>query len=277
MPTLILQNKSLFAWLFHHTPDYDFLRTFRCLCFPFLHPYHSHKLDFSSSPCVFLGYSSFHLGYRCLNITSQCIYVSRHIHFHENVFSFANSEQIAQQSFTSSQHTHLPTLNPSLNFHPTAPLIHQTSSSNRPPAAPIPLYYSPTMSATILLPPSPAPLSLSACFYNDHCAGTSSPPLELHVSNSATTEKPESATGSPLSIVVQFVPSTDSPANLQLWVDLSFKSSPAAYGFRFFSPSTHRSLASHGPLSSAAENHIAHNICNYLCCSNFLSSVSSYL
>jgi histone deacetylase 1/2 len=50
MPTLVLQNTSLFECLFHRTPDYNFLRTFGCLCFPFLRPYHAHKLDFWSSP-----------------------------------------------------------------------------------------------------------------------------------------------------------------------------------------------------------------------------------
>jgi len=94
MPTLVLQNKSLFECLFRHTPDYNFLRTFRCLCFPFLRPYHAHKLDFHSSPCVFLGYSSSHLGYRCLDLASYRIYVSRHVCFHKNVFPFANSDQI---------------------------------------------------------------------------------------------------------------------------------------------------------------------------------------
>jgi histone deacetylase 1/2 len=53
-----------------------------------LHPYHAHKLDFRSSPCVFLGYSSFHLGYRCFDLESHRIYVSRHVRFHETVFPF---------------------------------------------------------------------------------------------------------------------------------------------------------------------------------------------
>jgi len=93
MPTLVLHNKSLFECLFHRTPNYDFLRTFRCLCFPFLCPYHAHKLDFCSSTCVFLGYSSSDLDYRCLDLASQHIYVSRHVCFHEDVFPFANSEK----------------------------------------------------------------------------------------------------------------------------------------------------------------------------------------
>jgi len=58
MSTLVLQNKSPFECLFRRTSDYNFLHTFGCLCFLFLHPYHAHKLDFRSSPCVLLGYST---------------------------------------------------------------------------------------------------------------------------------------------------------------------------------------------------------------------------
>jgi hypothetical protein len=43
---------------------------------------------------VFLGYSSSHLGYHCLYLAYHRIYVSRHVRFHENIFPFANSEQI---------------------------------------------------------------------------------------------------------------------------------------------------------------------------------------
>jgi histone deacetylase 1/2 len=46
MPTLVLQNKYLFECLFRRPPNYNFLRIFGCLCFPFLRPYHAHKLDF---------------------------------------------------------------------------------------------------------------------------------------------------------------------------------------------------------------------------------------
>jgi hypothetical protein len=75
------------------------------------------------------------------------------------------------------------------------------------------------MFATIPSPPSP---SIIIClFSNNHCAGTSSPYLELHASSSATAEKPGSTIGSPLSIAAQFGPSIGSPADLQLCVDLS--------------------------------------------------------
>jgi hypothetical protein len=85
MPTLVIDNRSHFDFLFQRSLNYHFLRRFMCLCFQFLRPYHNHKLDFHSSPCVFLGYSSSHLGYRCLDITSQCIYISR-VRFREHVF-----------------------------------------------------------------------------------------------------------------------------------------------------------------------------------------------
>jgi len=69
MPTPVLAHRSSFDCLFQRSLDYHFLRTFRCLCFPFLRPYNNHKLDFRSSPCVFFGYSSLHLSYRCFGNT----------------------------------------------------------------------------------------------------------------------------------------------------------------------------------------------------------------
>jgi len=89
---LLFFKINLCLSVFRRTPDYNFLHTFGCLCFPFLRPYHAHKLDLCSLPCVFLGYSSSHLGYRCLDLASHRIYVSHHVCFHENVFPFANSE-----------------------------------------------------------------------------------------------------------------------------------------------------------------------------------------
>jgi histone deacetylase 1/2 len=91
IPTPVLQNKSLFECLFHCTPNYNFLRIFGCL-FSIFASIHAHKLDFCYSPCVFLGYNSSHLGYRCLDLASHHIYVSRHVRFCENIFPFVNSD-----------------------------------------------------------------------------------------------------------------------------------------------------------------------------------------
>jgi hypothetical protein len=47
---------------------------------------------------LFLGYTSSHLGYRCLDLASQCIYVSHHVHFHEDVFPFTKFENYMLES-----------------------------------------------------------------------------------------------------------------------------------------------------------------------------------
>lgn len=42
---------------------------------------------FKIEPCVFLGYSPFHNGYKCLN-GAGWVFLSRHVQFDENVFPF---------------------------------------------------------------------------------------------------------------------------------------------------------------------------------------------
>jgi len=144
---------------------YVFLGVF---VFFFLHPYHAHKLDFRSSPCMLLRYSSSHLDYYCLDLASQRIYVSRHVCFHEDVFPFAISEQIAQQAATPSQPTHLLTLTTSLNFLPVDPLYITPSRYAAPLAPPKQPHRPPSLSAIIPTPPILASMPSSTCFSNDH-------------------------------------------------------------------------------------------------------------
>jgi hypothetical protein len=47
-----------------------------------------HKLSPRSTPCIFLGYSDHHKGYRCLDLHSNKI-ISRHVVFDETSFPFA--------------------------------------------------------------------------------------------------------------------------------------------------------------------------------------------
>jgi len=166
---------SLFECMFRPTPDYNFLRIFGCLCFPFLCPYHAHKLDFHSSPCVFLGYSSSHLGYHCLDLAYHRIYVFRHVRFHENVFPFANSEQITHTPVPSTQPTHLPPLYPPQFFQPTTLPTDPNNTFVLPSVAPQQTPHLPTASTSASPPPNLAILSSTACFSNDHYTGTGSP------------------------------------------------------------------------------------------------------
>jgi hypothetical protein len=74
--------------LFNQSPDYLFLKTFGCACWPNLRPYNTHKLQPRSSQCVFLGYSLLHKGYKCLHLPSNRLYISRDVIFDEPTFPF---------------------------------------------------------------------------------------------------------------------------------------------------------------------------------------------
>lgn len=48
------------------------------------------KLQPRSTPCIFLGYPSNHKGYRCLDLHTKDIIISRHVVFDESVFPFGS-------------------------------------------------------------------------------------------------------------------------------------------------------------------------------------------
>lgn len=87
LPTPTLHHKTLMELVHHHKPDYRFLKTFGCACFPHLRTYNNHKLAFRSSKCVFIGYSDKHKGYRCLHSSGR-IYISQNVIFDELDFPF---------------------------------------------------------------------------------------------------------------------------------------------------------------------------------------------
>lgn len=87
LPSQPLNNISSYEKLFKVLPSYAFLHVFGCLCFPNLRPYNTHKLQYRSTPCTFLGYSSLHKGYRCQDSFGR-MYVICHVTFHETIFPF---------------------------------------------------------------------------------------------------------------------------------------------------------------------------------------------
>lgn len=92
MPSKVIKNDSPLHRLFGTNPNYAFLKSFGCLCFPCLRSYNSHKLEFRSVPCVFIGYSPNHKGYKCLDSHTGRVYISRHVWFDEMVFPFKNAQ-----------------------------------------------------------------------------------------------------------------------------------------------------------------------------------------
>jgi hypothetical protein len=77
--------------LFSTTPSYADLQVFGCACYPNTSATAPHKLAPRSCLCVFLGYSSDHKGYRCLDLTTNRLLISRHV-FDESSSLFASSD-----------------------------------------------------------------------------------------------------------------------------------------------------------------------------------------
>jgi hypothetical protein len=59
-----------------------------CACWPNLRPFNTHKLQFHSKQCVFLGYNTLHKGFKCLDVAEGRVYVSRDVVFDETIYPF---------------------------------------------------------------------------------------------------------------------------------------------------------------------------------------------
>ncbi|KAD5508144.1 hypothetical protein E3N88_15847 [Mikania micrantha] len=89
LPSKTKHNQTPTYLLFHKHPSYNHLRTFGCLCYPLIPSTSINKLQSRSSPCVFLGYPSNHRGYKCFDLSTRKIVISRHVVFDETVFPFS--------------------------------------------------------------------------------------------------------------------------------------------------------------------------------------------
>jgi hypothetical protein len=110
LPSSVLKMETPFFKLHGIHPDYNSLKVFGCRCFPYLRNYAKNKFTPKSYPCVFLGYSPIHKGYRCLHPPSKRVYLSRHVIFDEKIFPYANPNLLfspAQENSTFSTFTEL--------------------------------------------------------------------------------------------------------------------------------------------------------------------------
>lgn len=144
MPTPTLSLNSPYHLLFKTEPNYQKLKIFGCLCFPWLRPYRSHKLETRSTQCVFLGYSLTQSAYLCFEPLSKRLYVSRHVRFVESNFPFLSLMNSQLSPHTSNQSwfppvSVVPTSTPSSTSQPPQP-----TSSDQTPS---PLSSSPTSPA----------------------------------------------------------------------------------------------------------------------------------
>lgn len=90
LPTKILASSTPYSALFSTSPSYDHLKVFGCACYPNMSSTAPHKLAPPSSLYIFLSNSLEHKGYRCLELQSNCILISRHVVFDESFFPFSD-------------------------------------------------------------------------------------------------------------------------------------------------------------------------------------------
>ncbi|KAK1415150.1 hypothetical protein QVD17_30922 [Tagetes erecta] len=160
--------------LYGRHPSYENLRVFGCLCYPNLSSTRPHKLSPRSTTCVFLGYPENYRGYRCLNLATGRIILSRHVTFDENIFPFATSTP-PNHSFLESDpspiHTHTQFFSPHNNQpSPPTPTNNLTSAPNAPPAPP-----SPTPPHNSPPPPPPPPPQNNPVLPTHHSPSSSHP------------------------------------------------------------------------------------------------------
>ena len=106
LPLTALELLTPYEKIFKLKPDYSMFKCFGCTCYPYLRDYNKHKFDYHSSKYIFLGYSPFHKGYKCLHSSGK-IYTARHVVFEstfpystELVFHSNESSSCSSQSLT---------------------------------------------------------------------------------------------------------------------------------------------------------------------------------
>ncbi|GJX03543.1 ribonuclease H-like domain-containing protein [Tanacetum coccineum] len=98
LPSTAITNEIPYTRLFGKQPDYSLLRTFGCLCYPHLYP--NHKLEPRATPSILLGHASNHRGYRCLDLHTNKIIISRHVTFDETVFPYGSTQPSSVPTYT---------------------------------------------------------------------------------------------------------------------------------------------------------------------------------
>ncbi|CAA7058393.1 unnamed protein product [Microthlaspi erraticum] len=205
--TPLLQMESPFQRLFGSNPNYSKLRVYGCLCFPWLRPYTTNKLEDRSTPCVFIGYSQTQSAYLCLQPATGRIYVSRHVRFDESVFPFAKvdtsppmSPAAIQSSSSSAPVVHIPltTVPPPTEPPPTPPPAPIPATATTPSSSSLPTVS--TNSAT-----DPTPESHSSSSDSSPSSHTNLGPLNSSPPQAHTDEVHHSMSSSPCTDTAHFL------------------------------------------------------------------------
>ncbi|PKU59087.1 Retrovirus-related Pol polyprotein from transposon TNT 1-94 [Dendrobium catenatum] len=125
LPSKAVSGSIPFKLLHGRDPHFHLLRTFGCLCYPWLRPYIFDKFSPRSQACVFVGYSPIHKGYKCYDLSTGKTHISRHVVFYEHQFPY-KSITTSDRTSTPLPDSHIP---PTLLIPTSAQPIHTTPQS----------------------------------------------------------------------------------------------------------------------------------------------------
>ena len=87
LPSSSFNFETPYFFLHGTHPNYSSLRIFGSKCFPYTWDTRRNKFDPKTLPCVFVGYSDIHKGYKCFHPSSKKFFISRHV-FDESFFPY---------------------------------------------------------------------------------------------------------------------------------------------------------------------------------------------
>jgi hypothetical protein len=143
LPTMAIQTACSHLSLFGSAPSYEHLRVFGCTCYPNTTATVPPKLSLHSTRCVFLGYSADHKGCRCLDLSTNCMIVSRHVVFDEDSFPLDVSSSLTDLDFLCESGPTVSTIETHLTATGTSTPTPRRSAPEippgfEPPVAPLP-------------------------------------------------------------------------------------------------------------------------------------------
>ncbi|WJX17055.1 hypothetical protein P8452_07010 [Trifolium repens] len=186
LPTKKLALQTPTTILYQKSPSYSHLKVFGCLCFPLIPSTTRNKLQARSTPCVFLGYPSNHRGYKCFELSSRKIIISRHVIFDENTFPFSNSKtpESSCYNFLDTSDTPFPyhLLQPTSNLPTNEPHSHNqppttTATSLTTPSSVTTTTHQPILPPSPQIQTSPSQLTITPDTASPHQIPTPNPPL----------------------------------------------------------------------------------------------------
>jgi hypothetical protein len=132
LPTTAIQAACPHLALFGSVPSYEHLVVFGCTCYPNTTATAPHKLSPRSTRCVFLGYSTDHKGYHCLDLSTNRLIVSRHVVFDEDSFPLVASLSLTDLDFLCESGPTVSTIGTHLTTAGTSPLAPHRSAPEIP-------------------------------------------------------------------------------------------------------------------------------------------------